>query len=249
MKLKQLCYFVLVSSLALPTLGKRFDALYRRWPPTVSLRSTRVLFLFSRFLDIATRRLPITGLILVLRKDLEGLSAQYQATASVSVSIASESDVEAAALLQDAKPHLVMVYASRLRRGNKCFVAKIDGDVIASNWLIFRAEVDDSDFTVVRPGEVVCSDAYTAPAWRGRGVHTALLAHMIQWASNAGYKKAYTEVAAVHRASWITHHRLGWEIILVAVKIQVGRSKRDRLWLFGSRSHPLRGQFLGRANY
>jgi GNAT superfamily N-acetyltransferase/ssRNA-specific RNase YbeY (16S rRNA maturation enzyme) len=138
---------------------------------------------------------------------------------------------------------LASVYRSRWRRGHKCFVAKTGAKVIASNWLILGTEVDNADLTAVCDGEVMCSDAYTAPSWRGNGIHTGLLSRMLEWARDAGYRMAYTELSAFGRSSWITHDRLGWEIVQIAVWIRRGGAKTESVWVFGGSSHPLRGRF------
>jgi GNAT superfamily N-acetyltransferase/ssRNA-specific RNase YbeY (16S rRNA maturation enzyme) len=198
------------------------------------------LRLLSSLFRTARRLLPISELNLVLRKDLETLLIPYQPRIPLEISIASERDVEDAARLRDFDSRLIAVYKSRWRRGHKCFVAKAGDTVIASNWLTLRAEVDNADFTAVRDGEVVCSDAYTAPSWRGNGIHTALLSRMLHWARDAGYRVAYTEVSAWGRDSWITHYRLGWEIVQIAIWFLLGRGKRETVWVFGRSSHPLR---------
>jgi hypothetical protein len=66
---------------------------------------------------------------------------------------------------------------------------------------------------------------------------------MLQWAGAAGYRIAYTEIVAYNRDSWITHYRLGWKIAQVVIRLRLGRSKRETIWVFGGSSHPLRGMF------
>jgi GNAT superfamily N-acetyltransferase len=194
--------------------------------------------------QIAKWLLPISEVYLVLRKDLNSLLSSYSTRIPVEILIASEREVEEAALLRDSNERLMAIYRSRWRRGHKCFVAKSGAKVIASNWLIFGAEVDNADFTVVCDGEVVCSDAYTAPSWRGNGIHTGLLSRMLQWARDAGYQVAYTELSAFVRNSWVTHERLGWKVVQLAVRIRLAGAKRESVLVFGRSSHPLRGMFL-----
>jgi GNAT superfamily N-acetyltransferase/ssRNA-specific RNase YbeY (16S rRNA maturation enzyme) len=187
-----------------------------------------------------TRRLVRVNL--VLRKEIEASSTPYHVRMPVEISVASEREVEEAARLQN-RPGWVEVYRSRRRRGHKCFVAKTGGAVIASNWLFFGAEVERADFTALCEGEVWCSDAYTEPSWRGYGIHTGLLSRMIQWADAAGYRIAYTDIVAYNRDSWITHYRLGWKLVQVVIRLRLGRTKRETIWVFGGSSHPLRGIF------
>ena len=44
-------------------------------------------------------------------------------------------------------------------------------------------------------------DAFTEEEWRGRGIHVALLAHMLQAAREAGYTDAYTLASVLKRGS------------------------------------------------
>jgi GNAT superfamily N-acetyltransferase/ssRNA-specific RNase YbeY (16S rRNA maturation enzyme) len=187
-----------------------------------------------------TRRLVRVNLVFI--KEIEASSTPYHVSIPVEISIASEREVEEAARLQN-RDGWVEVYRSRRRRGHKCFVAKTGEAVIASNWLFLGAEVERQDFTALCDGEVMCSDAYTAPSWRGYGIHTGLLSRMLQWARAAGYRIAYTEIVAYNRDSWITHYRLGWKIVQVVIRLRLGRTKRETIWVFGGSSHPLRGMF------
>jgi GNAT superfamily N-acetyltransferase len=188
-----------------------------------------------------TRRLVRVNL--VLRKELEASLIPYHVRIPVEISIASEREVEEAARLFDSDGKWVAIYRSRWRRGHKCFVAKAGETVIASNWLIFGAEVERADFITLCDGEVMCSDAYTAPSWRGNGIHTGLLSRMLQWARDAGHRIAYTELTAYNRDSWITHYRLGWKTVQIVIRIRLGRTKRESVWVLGGSSHPLRGMF------
>ena len=217
--------------------------IYRPAPVQEESKSI-TLRLICKLAQLAKWLLPISEVYLVLRKDLDSLLISYCARIPVEILIASEREVEEAALLRDSDGRLVAIYRSRWRRGHKCFVAKSGAKVIASNWLIFGAEVDNADFTAVCDGEVVCSDAYTAPSWRGNGIHTGLLSRMLQWARDAGYQIAYTELSAFVRNSWITHERLGWKIVQLAVRIRLAGAKRESVLVFGRSSHPLRGMFL-----
>jgi ssRNA-specific RNase YbeY (16S rRNA maturation enzyme)/GNAT superfamily N-acetyltransferase len=187
--------------------------------------------------------LPVSGTGLLLRKDLEAPLVPFHARVPVEIVIASEHEVEEAARLRDPDGGLTAIYRSRWRRGHKCFVAKNGSAVIASNWLIFRADIDVTDFTVVGDGEIVCNDAFTAPPWRGNAIHTALLYRMLEWAREAGYRAAYTHVGAANRRSWISHRRLGWEIALVFFRVRARWMENEWVWLSNTSSHPMRGIF------
>jgi L-amino acid N-acyltransferase YncA len=41
----------------------------------------------------------------------------------------------------------------------------------------------------LRPGDVLCTDAYTAPAYRGQGIQTALMLARMRLFGDLGYKR------------------------------------------------------------
>jgi GNAT superfamily N-acetyltransferase len=132
----------------------------------------------------------------------------------VTIALASPEQVAEIARLrgQEAVEDLDELYRARLQRGQKCFVALIGGTVVGCNWLCLAAEPDGSVTFVPPSGEVVCTDAYTAVAQRGRSIHTALLHAMLVWAQQAGYVRAYTYVALGNTRSSKAHTLLQWQI-------------------------------------
>ena len=94
--------------------------------------------------------------------------------------------------------------------GHHCFVAKIDGRVIAYNWIAF-SKVQEQEYTYEpRPDHAICFNAYTAPEHRGKGLHYLLLLTMLHFAAASGKSMAYTAVSLYNIASWKTHLRIGW---------------------------------------
>jgi len=79
------------------------------------------------------------------------------------------------------------------RAGEKCFVARVDGEIAHSNWTRFhgctpapRREIDPQE------GEIYTTEGYTVPRWRGKGLHEAVLSHMLRFAQERGCRRAYT---------------------------------------------------------
>ena len=80
-------------------------------------------------------------------------------------------------------------------------------------WTVAFTPRPDGSVTFIPPsGEVVCTDAYTAVAQRGRSIHTALLHAMLVWAQQAGYVRAYTYIALGNTRSSKAHNLLQWQI-------------------------------------
>ena len=93
------------------------------------------------------------------------------------------------------------LYLDRLRRGELCLLATI-GDAIAHvNWSCFSwGDTLPEQPLRLRPGEVYTTDAITAPAFRGKGLHALVLRAMLEHARQRGVRRAYT-LARVDRSA------------------------------------------------
>jgi L-amino acid N-acyltransferase YncA len=155
-------------------------------------------------------------------KDLASPLAAFAAKVSVTVGQATGLDIERIAELGAtldgslSESALRGQFSDRIRRGARCFVAKIDDQVVHYNWLIFDRMESWPSTQVLREREAYCTDAYTVHAWRGRAIHTEVLYRMLLFLQEAGYRRAYTIVAAQNEASWKTHHRLQWQLSGIA---------------------------------
>jgi GNAT superfamily N-acetyltransferase len=170
-------------------------------------------------------------------KDLSRPLTAFPAGA-VTIAQATASDIERVAELatSDGTSDVAAVrslFFDRIRRGARCFVAKIDDQVVHCNWLIFdRMESWPSGQgrSVLRDGEAYCTDAFTAPAWRGRAIHTAVLSRMLLFLKEAGYQRAYTIVATANEASWKTHLRLRWRLAGISVSFKPHHRNKMLVW-------------------
>ena len=93
------------------------------------------------------------------------------------------------------------LYLDRLRRGELCLLAMC-GDAIAHvNWSCFSwGDVLPEYPLRLRPGEVYTTDAITAPAFRGKGLHALVLGTLLHDARRRGLHRAYT-LARVGRSA------------------------------------------------
>lgn len=150
-------------------------------------------------------------LSVVYAMDLKSPLREYKARVPFDLSQATLEDVDE---LVDLNPyHNRGVIMGRMRAGAKCFVARVDGKIIGYNWIAFRAVRDDDFIVKLKDDDVYCLDALVASAYRGNGIHTELLFAMLAYAQQSGFSHAYTRVSAMHRDSWKTHLRLGWNEI------------------------------------
>jgi GNAT superfamily N-acetyltransferase len=160
------------------------------------------------------------------QRDLTRPIGEMPARVGVRVTIAAESDIDQLATLVARRygPTGIGPYETlgipgtilhRFRRGLRCFVARIETEIVHYNWIAFQREEslgDAGSLIVLGDGEAYCSDAYTVEAWRGQGIHTVVLHQMLVFLRRAGYRKAYTDVGSDNKSSWKTHERLGWEV-------------------------------------
>jgi GNAT superfamily N-acetyltransferase len=183
------------------------------------------------------------GLSYVYHYDLRGPVTPFRADIRVEICRATMSDVEEAALLQ--APRDPERFNGQLDNGNACFVAKADGRVVAFNWTWFSSGSDDGCPVVLGPGEIYTTNAFTAPSYRGRKIHTETLAYMLHAAKAEGYRDAYTMVSVQNRASRKTMDRLGWRLSGRVVRLRVRRSASFVVLAFSGSRRPLGGPSFG----
>ena len=111
----------------------------------------------------------------------------------------------------------------RFRDGQVCAVARHDKEVAAYCWLAYTpipvAEID----RVVVPAadEVYLYDAFTVPAWRGRGLFTLMLRHLLAYARSQGRRRALIFAEARNLPSCRAIERAGFEIFQTVVRLDV----------------------------
>lgn len=156
---------------------------------------------------------------LIFHYDLTVPVPDFRADIPVEMKRADSAEVQEAARLAD--PLLAEKFAARLADGMACYVAKVEGRVIAYNWVRFRSGEDEGDTIVLGSREVYATDAFTAPEFRGRKVHPQTLAFIMQTAKANGYRDIWTLVSAPRRNSWKTHRRLGWRRSGIVLRVRL----------------------------
>jgi GNAT superfamily N-acetyltransferase len=153
--------------------------------------------------------------------DLAEPVAEARAEIPVELVRATPEDVVAAADIAD--PGLRDKFLARLEDGMSCFVAKVDGRVVAYNWTRYRSGEDEGDEIHLGDGEIYTTDAFTAEAFRGRKIHSATLAYMLRVAKGEGYRHAYTMGSVLKLGSRKALPGVGWRLAGRVVRLHLGR--------------------------
>jgi len=124
----------------------------------------------------------------------------------------------------------------RIREGQVCAVALHGNDVIAYCWLTWQPEwVAEIDRLVVPgPDEAYLYEAYTVPAWRGRGLFSAMLLRLLAFARARGRRRALIFVLDRNLPSRRAIERAGFEMFQAVSRVELGGLKY--LWFRGARA-------------
>lgn len=85
------------------------------------------------------------------------------------------------------------IVRERLAAGRRCFAASVAGAIAAYGWVSQGTEqIGELERTMhMRPGEAYIWDCATRPSWRGRGLYTALLRHIVATLHGEGLRRLW----------------------------------------------------------
>lgn len=121
-----------------------------------------------------------------------------------SIRLADESDLDAVCALYAGDPWLWLGrnpqdrsararYVDRLRRGELCYIATVEGRIAHVNWTCFSwGDALPEQPIMLQPGEIYTTDAFTPEPFRGKGLHALVLGTMLRDARERGLRHAYT---------------------------------------------------------
>lgn len=116
----------------------------------------------------------------------------------------------------------------RLRSGQVCFVARHEGSVVSACWATTEAAWSDYLACVipVEAGEVFMFDAFTHPAYRGRGIAPALCAQQLNHYCQAGLGRATRAVLPENAPALRAHAKAGFRPYAMIGMLRVGPWRR-----------------------
>ncbi len=118
--------------------------------------------------------------------------------------------------------------ARRLERGHNGVAACIDGQIVGYAWSCTDVSLERVDLALA-PGDVLFTDAFTAPAARGRGVQSVLSAARLRAAQEKGQRRviAYIDVHnAPSLAVW--QKKMGAQVIAQITFTRIGFWRHTR---------------------
>jgi GNAT superfamily N-acetyltransferase len=162
----------------------------------------------------ALRRLPFRpvdiGKLCFLRLDRVPHVPSWMLRGNAGVRSATPEDLEALVCLQDKEA----VFVERFKRGERCVVAEVDGDLIGYEWFSDKAVHHESAWgcpITIPGGFVYAYDAYIDPAYRNTGVWLRFKAYLGEWMTARGKRGVLTFVEYGNWPSLRTHLRFGFE--------------------------------------
>ena len=195
------------------------------------LRLLNILtWLFGRFGE--------SRLIFIYRRELQKPIVPQQARVPVTVGRAGEADAEALAALEGEDADRVEIYRNRLGRGDQCFVARIDGRIVATDWMRMGTAWSWADIQV-EDGDIYMTDAYAAPEWRGNRIAAAVHSEMLAYAQSRGFRHSYSILDARNANSWAMLPRMGWELSGVLLSFQSRGMDERRYWTVSGAPYPM----------
>lgn len=106
------------------------------------------------------------------------------------------------------RPSEARLCAHRLKRGHYGLVACVEGKPAGYGW-----GCDDTSLEKIalrlEPTDVLCTDAFTAPAFRGQGIQTTLSLARLRHFQSIGYQRALAYIAVQNAPSLAVWHKLG----------------------------------------
>jgi RimJ/RimL family protein N-acetyltransferase len=182
---------------------------------------------------------------LMFKKDLQQPLTPFQPKVPMAIELAEPSQMDELGTLfhpddLEEAAEAAEAYRARFDVGAVCFVARVDGRIVAVDWLRVGAAVGIAEVPMVlQDDEVYGSDAYTAEAWRGRGIHPALNHAMLKYAQHRGYRIAYTTALADNASSLATLRRLGWTLSGTLLVYEPSWAQDRLKWLVLGSPYPM----------
>lgn len=139
------------------------------------------------------------------------------------------------------RPSEAKLFARRLAKGHVGLLALHAGRPIGYAWGTAKLDLEVEKIPLhLEPGDVLCSDMYTMPEYRGKGVQTALTLARLQLFRTLGYRRAICYIAVGNSPSLhVWQRKIGCSTVGQIDFLRVGCWSRVRL--YGSTEFHLMG--------
>jgi hypothetical protein len=115
------------------------------------------------------------------------------------------------AWLRRERARLRDAYRRWFRAGELCFVARIGDEIAHNNWIHFHGCKPLSSRPIyLAPGEAYAAEGFTTARWRGKRIHEAVNAYMLEYARTHGCHLAYTITDITKAGARRGVLRVGW---------------------------------------
>jgi GNAT superfamily N-acetyltransferase len=113
----------------------------------------------------------------------------------------------------------------RFDAGSRCFVARVGGALAAWGWVSRGVEaIGELERSLhMRSGEAYCWDCATLPAYRRRGLYTALLGHIAVVLRNKGAQRLWIGASRLNRPSLRGFAAAGFQPAINLTYLRLGR--------------------------
>jgi len=164
--------------------------------------------------------------LLVLERSLEQPVAADVPTVPVRIEVLSSGGVDDYLTLRpEARREQVQ---QRWDVGHLCFAARHEGRLVACCWAALAGAWSDYLRCAVElaPGEAYLFDAYTLPAWRGRGIAHAVCMQQLSYLRQAGRRRVIRMTAAENTVALQVHAKAGFRPAGAIVSLGIGPRRR-----------------------
>ena len=158
---------------------------------------------------------------IVLQRSLLSPFPEIPARIPIDIRDFTYSDIEAVRLMD--RPSEAKLCAKRLDFGQMGLVALHNGQPIGYVWACGKIEPAIERVQLnLKPLEILCTDAFTAPAFRGKRVQPALTLALYEKAREQGYENTVAIVASWNTPSLAVLTKLGAERIAALGYYRIG---------------------------
>ncbi len=167
------------------------------------------------------------------------LDGNMPAPVASHVAIFSEAPPEAAAAIAGA---MALEEPSEVRRrfaaGSRCFVAKVEGEIVAYGWVSQGVEqIGELERALhMRPDEAYIWDCATMPRFRRQGLYTALLGYIATVLRDEGMRRLWIGTSLQNRPSLRGMASAGFQPVIKVIYFRILRM--SYAWVRGETAAP-----------